>query len=327
MLAGGSGIPRDPAAYQLEPKFDGQRILLTVEDGTVRLTNRAGRDATGVYPELAGLGSSLPGGTMVLDGEVVALDSTGGHSFQRLQRRMHVAPPPARLLAEVPVVFFAFDVLWLDGELLAARPQHERRQVLEALQMEGPAWQTAPVLDATPEELMAACGELGLEGFMAKRLDAPYLPGRRSEAWWKIKCGRRREFVVGGWSAGKRSRASSIGSLAVGCYEAAPAAGAGAGGADPRLFYVGQVGSGLTEDLIVALRDLFAKTSLPTSPFANTPSLAALSFVQPLLVVEVAYTEVTETGTLRQPSLKGLRTEIDAATVTVDEELAARFQL
>ncbi|HUP71237.1 MAG TPA: hypothetical protein VM142_15700 [Acidimicrobiales bacterium] len=325
MLAGGSGVPRDPAAYQLEPKFDGQRILLTVEDGTIRLTNRAGRDATGVYPELAGLGSSLPGRTMVLDGEVVALDSAGGHSFQRLQRRMHVARPPARLLAEVPVVFFAFDVLWLDGEPVTDRPQHERRQVLDALQLEGPSWQTAPVLDATPDQLLAACTELGLEGFMAKRLDAPYLPGRRSAAWWKIKCGRRREFVVGGWSAGKRSRASSIGSLAVGCYDVAPEVAAERG--EPaRLIYAGQVGSGLTEDMIRALRDLFAKTAIPSSPFAGARLVPELCFVQPLLVVEVAYSEVTDSGTLRQPSFKGLRTDLDPVTVVADEEIAARFR-
>lgn len=325
MLAGGSGVPRDPAGYQLEPKFDGQRLILAVDSGAVRLTNRAGRDATSVYPELSPIGAALGGRPVVLDGEVVALDGAGSHSFQRLQRRMHVARPPARLLSEVPVVFFAFDVMWLDGRLLTGLPQSERRQILRSLELRGQTWQTTPVLDATPEELVAACGELGLEGFMAKRLDAPYLPGRRSPAWWKIKCGRRREFVVGGWAAGKGSRSASIGSLAVGCFgmDAPPA-----GDRKPQrpLFYVGQVGSGLTEDLIIALRDLFAKTSLTASPFANTPSVPKLSFVQPLLVVEVAYNEVTDTGTLRQPSLKGLRTDIDAESVTVDDELEARLQ-
>lgn len=324
MLAAGSGVPRDPAAYQLEPKFDGQRLILSVGGGAVSLTNRGGRDATSVYPDLSPIGAALGGRSVVLDGEVVALDGAGSHSFQRLQRRMHVARPPARLLSEVPVVFFAFDVMWLDGELLTGLAQRERRQILQSLELRGQTWQTAPVLDATPEELLSACGELGLEGFMAKRLDAPYLPGRRSPAWSKIKCGRRREFVVGGWSPGKGSRTSSIGSLAVGCFGLGTAVGNGE--AKRPLFYVGQVGSGLTEDLILALRDLFAKTALSTSPFANTPSVPKLSFVQPLLVVEVAYNEVTDTGTLRQPSLKGLRTDIDAENVTVDDELAARLQ-
>lgn len=325
MLAGGNGIPRDPPAYQMEPKFDGQRLILTVDSGAVRLTNRAGRDATAVYPDLSPIGAALGGRSVVLDGEVVALDEAGSHSFQRLQRRMHVARPPARLLSEVPVVFFAFDVMWLGGDLLTALAQRERRQILQSLELRGQTWQTAPVLDATPEELLAACGELGLEGFMAKRLDAPYLPGRRSAAWSKIKCGRRREFVVGGWAAGKGSRSASIGSLAVGCFgvDTAPV---GDGEPQRPLFYAGQVGSGLTEDLILALRDLFAKTSRATSPFVNTPSVPRLSFVEPLLVVEVAYTEVTDTGTLRQPSLKGIRTDIEAETVTVDDELAARLR-
>ncbi|HVE47135.1 MAG TPA: hypothetical protein VNA57_10375 [Acidimicrobiales bacterium] len=323
MLAGGNGIPTDPAAYQLEPKFDGQRIILTVADGLVGLNNRAGRDATAVYPELSGVGASLGGRPVVLDGEVVAPDDQGSHSFQRLQRRMHVARPAARLLSEVPVVFFAFDVLWLDGQLLTGLPQHERRQVLRSLELRGPAWQTAPVVDATPEELVAACNDLGLEGFMAKRLDASYLPGRRSPAWRKIKCGRRRELIVGGWSPGKGSRTSSIGSLAVGCYDVAPETAAGRG--EPaRLIYAGQVGSGLTEDMIGALRDLFAKTAIASSPFATTRLPPGLSFVQPLLVVEVAYSEVTDMGTLRQPSFKGLRTDLDPMTVVADEEIATR---
>ena len=328
MLAGGNGVPPEPEAYQFEPKLDGQRIVVTVDGLQVGLSNRAGRDATAVYPEIGALGAALGGNRgAVLDGEVVANDAAGRPSFQRLQRRMHVTAPSARLQSEVPVVLVVFDVLWLDGTAVTDRPQRERRLLLEALSLRGPSWQTAPVLDATPQELLAACAEVGLEGFMAKRLDAPYLPGRRSAAWWKVKCGRRREFVVGGWSRGKGSRATTIGSLALGCYDVGPKA-AEDRGRPARLFYVGQVGSGLTEDLIAALRELFAKTARPASPFTDprpAPALS-LSFVEPLLVVEVNYTEVTEAGTLRQPSFKGLRTDIDPTEVTVDEELAARFQ-
>ncbi|MEO7837071.1 MAG: DNA ligase [Acidimicrobiales bacterium] len=320
-------MPLDPAAYQLEPKFDGQRLLVTIDDGVVRLANRAGRDTTGVYPELAGLGVALGRGrAAVLDGEVVAGDATGHPSFQRLQQRMHVGAPSARLLTDVPVVFAAFDVLWLDGDLLTGRPQCERRRILETLELRGPAWQTAPVLVATPEELMSACTQMGLEGFMAKRLDAPYHPGRRSAAWWKMKFGRRRDFVVGGWSPGRGSRSDTIGSLAVGCYDIGAAAGTDEGRVG-RLFYVGQVGSGLTDDLIRALGDLFKKTALATSPFVNGGAVPRLSFVEPVLVVEVAYTEATLSGTLRQPVFKGLRTDVDASEVTVDDELAGRLGL
>lgn len=158
---------------------------------------------------------------------------------------------------------------------------------------------------------------------MAKRLDAPYEPGKRSPAWSKIKCGRRREFVVGGWSTGHGSRQTSIGSLALGCYDLARDE-AERQNRPQRLFYVGQAGSGLNEDMIRQLTRLFGQIEAPEPPFVNPPRLV-LHWVQPLLVVEIAYTEVTEAGTLRQPSIKGLRTDVIASEVTWDEEIAERF--
>ncbi|MDQ1399741.1 MAG: bifunctional non-ous end joining protein LigD, partial [Acidimicrobiaceae bacterium] len=259
----------------------------------------------------------------VLDGEVVTFNEKGQTSFQRLQRRMHVAQPTAELLAEVPVVFVAFDILWFDDEWLIGCPQHERTRILATLGLKGSAWQTAPILNAAPDELVEACRDLGLEGFMAKQLDAPYQPGKRSPAWSKIKCGRRREFVVGGWSTGQGSRQSSIGSLALGCYDLTPDE-AERRRRPPRLFYVGQAGSGLNEEMIRQLSRLFAHIKAPESPFVNPPKLA-LDWVQPLLVVEIAYTEVTEAGTLRQPSIKGMRTDVIAGDVTWDDEIADRF--
>ncbi|MEA2825811.1 MAG: bifunctional non-ous end joining protein LigD [Actinomycetota bacterium] len=324
MLAGGTGAPPNPAGWMFEPKLDGQRIIAIVEDGHVTLTNRRGLEATATFPEVEGLAGALAPRAVVLDGEVVAFNEKGQTSFQRLQRRMHVVQPTARLLAETPVSFVAFDVLWLDGELLVDRPQSERRRILDGLGLKGRAWQTAPVLDATPDELLQACRDAGLEGFMAKRVDAPYLPGRRSTAWSKIKCGRRREFVVGGWSTGTGSRESSIGSLALGAYDVTSDEAEAAGDRRQRLFYVGQAGSGLNEDMIGQLTRLFAQIEVPASPFVNPPR-ARLHWVRPMLVVEVAYTEVTEAGTLRQPSIKGLRTDVIATDVTWDDEIAEAF--
>ena len=322
MLAGGNGIPTNPEAHQLEPKLDGQRILVTVEPTCVTVTNRRGGEISS-YPELAGLADALAPHAAVLDGEVVTFNEKGQTSFQRLQRRMHVAQPNIDLLTEVPAVFVAFDILWLDDEWIIGCPQHERTRILRTLGVSGPAWQTAPILDATPAELVEACRDLGLEGFMAKRLDAPYEPGKRSPAWSKIKCGRRREFVVGGWSTGHGSRQTSIGSLALGCYDLTPAE-AEQRGRPQRLFYVGQAGSGLNEDMIRQLARLFSQIELTEPALVNPPRLV-LHWVQPLLVVEIAYTEVTEAGTLRQPSIKGLRTDVIASEVTWDEEIADRF--
>lgn len=319
MLAGGVGVPPHPEAYQLEPKLDGQRVVVTAEATLVTLTNRRGGEIT-AYPEVAGLAASLPGHAAVLDGEVVTFDAAGRTSFQRLQRRMHVARPSSSLVTECPAVFVAFDVLWLDGESLVGRAQSERRMVLDDLGLAGRSWQTAPVLDASPAEALEACQALGLEGFMAKHRDAPYQPGRRSTAWWKIKCVRQRELVVGGWSPGQGGRAKSIGSLALGCFDVGPEE-AERRGRPAELVYVGQAGSGLTEVMIAQLRRLFDQISLEDSPFAN-PLPLALRFVRPLLVVEVAYTEVTAEGLLRQPSIKGLRTDIVATEVVADDDLA-----
>ncbi|MDP9453281.1 MAG: hypothetical protein M3P97_07835 [Actinomycetota bacterium] len=319
MLAGGRGVPPGTGAHLFEPKLDGQRVVATVEAGQVVLANRRGGEISATYPELAGLAGALGGRPAVLDGEVVAFDDRARSSFQRLQRRMHVARPPAQLLADTPVVFVAFDVLWLDGALLVERPQQERRRVLEDLALRAPVVQTVPLLDAAPEELLDACRQVGLEGFMAKHRDAPYLPGRRSTAWSKVKCGRRRELVVGGWSPGQGSRSSSIGSLALGCFDVGPEEAARRGQA-ARLRYLGQAGSGLTEATIAQLRRLFDQIEIPTSPFAEKPPVP-LRFVRPLLVVEVAYSEVTGSGLLRQPSIKGLRTDVVAEEVVADADL------
>jgi bifunctional non-homologous end joining protein LigD len=216
-------------------------------------------------------------------------------------------------------------VLWLDGELLVERPQVERRRILESLSLRGATWQTAPVLDAPVVELLAAAKSLGLEGYMAKRLDAPYVPGARTSSWWKVKAGRReRSFVVGGWSEGLGSRQHSIGSLALGVHDVSGEE-AERRGRPQRLFYVGQAGSGLTEEMIRQLRRLFEQIATDSSPFDNAPPIP-INYVGPLLVVDVAYTEVTDSGTLRQPALKGLRTDIVALDVTWDDEIAPYFE-
>jgi bifunctional non-homologous end joining protein LigD len=298
------------------------RAVVTVHEGEVSIASRLGNDVTGGYPELAALAADLHGRSAVLDGEIVAFDPSNGRpSFQRLQRRMHVRSPSVPLRRDVPVQLLLFDVLWLDGELVAERPQAERRAVLVDLGLDGPGWHTSPLVPpASPSDLLAACRETGMEGYVAKRADAAYLPGRRSSAWVKVKCVNRREFVVGGWSAGQGGRSGSIGSLAVGCWGLDPATGTSTG----RLHYVGLVGSGLSQDLIRQLGEVFARTARTASPFAEK-LVGELRFVEPLLVAEVAYNEVTEGGTLRQPSLQGFRTDLNPGEVLADEDLQAVF--
>ena len=318
MLAASTAPPPTFDGWIIEPKWDGVRAVVTVHDGQVSIASRLGNDVTGGYPELAGLAGALGGRSAVLDGEIVAFDErTGRPSFQRLQRRMHVRSPGAALRREVPVQLLVFDVLWLDGDPVFEKPQAERRGVLEGLALDGPWWHTSPLVPpASPAELLDACRKTGMEGYVAKRADAAYLPGRRSTAWIKVKCVKRREFVVGGWSEGQGGRSGSIGSLALGCWGLDRETGTSTG----KLHYVGLVGSGLSQDLIRQLTEVFARTGRDDSPFAEK-LIGRLHFAEPLLVAEVAYNEVTESGTLRQPSLQGFRTDLRAAEVLADEDL------
>ncbi|MGH8914975.1 MAG: non-homologous end-joining DNA ligase [Acidimicrobiia bacterium] len=320
MLAGSTGIPADPAGWLFEPKWDGVRAVVRVWDRRVALSSRLGNDVTAGYPELVALGPALRDHAAVLDGEIVAFDDRGRPSFERLQRRMHVRGPNRVLMAEVPVLYVIFDLLWLDGRLLTGEPFVERRRQLEALELKGPNWQVSHLLPEAPDDdLLAACRQVGLEGYVGKLASATYSVGKRSKAWTKVKCVRRREFVVGGWSEGSGGRSGQIGSLAVGWVDPDVPSPLGHPFA---LRYAGQVGSGLSEFLLRHLGAAFKERASQTSPFVPPPAPpAGLHFVRPDLVVEVLFNEITTAGVLRQPSLKGLRDDLDPASVEWSEEL------
>jgi bifunctional non-homologous end joining protein LigD len=309
MLAGAGAVPRT-GDWLVEPKWDGVRSIVTVENGNVRLTSRNSNDITAAYPELVAPPAALAGRDVVLDGELVALDAAGRPNFGLLQRRMHVRHPAPALVQEVPVDLAIFDVLWVDGTAVTSRTQAERRRILDDLAIAQPPWITSPLLDLPPgDELLEACRALGMEGFVAKRADARYLEGQRTDAWIKVKCTRRREFVVGGWSEGRGGRTGSLGSLALGVHHRGV------------LYFVGMVGSGLSNADLDAFSRLAGSLARDASPFAN-PVLPGVRFLDPVLVAEVTFSEVTTGGTLRHPVLIGFRTDINAADVVVDAELA-----
>src|SRR5262249_40425892 len=141
------------------------------------------------FPELRALGEALGQTEVVLDGEVVALNERGVPSFEVLQPRMQAGSAAAarKLVAERPVVCMLFDLLWLDGHSTCELPYHDRRELLHRLGLTGPAWQTPPATVGNGDAVLATARELGLEGVVAKRLDSPYLPGKRSDAWRKVK--------------------------------------------------------------------------------------------------------------------------------------------
>ena len=310
-------------AWLHEVKWDGMRLIVSVEDdGTghpqVRLTSANGKDATASYPELAGLGEALGVRSAVLDGEVVAFDDSGRPDFGRLQQRMHIADPrqAAERAAAVPAVLLLFDLLALDGTDICDLPLTERRRLLEDLVEPGPHWQVPPAY-ADGIALLDAAHERHLEGVVSKRRTSSYRPGTRTKEWVKVKVRRRQEFVVGGWAPGEGGRGGRIGGLLVGYHDQRTPPGATPG----PLRYAGRVGSGLTDQEIELLADHFARHTVDRCPFDPPPPRLhahGAVWVQPTMVVEVAFAEWTGDGRLRHPSYAGRRDDVDPGAVTAE---------
>ncbi len=310
MLASPGELPGDDEpgwAYEL--KWDGIRALAFVEDGQVRLVSRLGRDMTRAYPELHRLSGPPSWSRAVLDGEIVAFDPAGRPSFELLQQRMHVtaAIRAARLAAAVPVTYLAFDLLSLDGEGMLTAGYASRRSALEGLGLPGPYWQVPPAFTGyRGADVLAASGQHGLEGVVAKRLDSRYEPGIRSAAWRKVKNTYRQEVVIGGWKPGEGARSGQIGSLLIGVY--GPAG----------LEYAGHVGTGFTAATLYRLGQLLRPLRRDSPPFGTAiPAEHARNviWVQPELVAEVEFTGWTSAGRMRAASYKGLRPDKEPGSV------------
>src|SRR5581483_4920480 len=294
-------IPVDESGWAFEIKWDGMRIITVIRPGRFSLHTSSAIDATGRFPELHALAGELEDHTVVLDGEVVALDANGTPSFGRLQQRMHVAGASEirRRLDAVPITYVVFDLLHLDGHDVMPLPYTDRRALLFELVADGGCW-TVPRHRGAGEgaALYAAAEARGLEGVMAKRVDSPYLPGKRSPAWRKVKTRLRQEFVVGGWQPGEGNRRGRLGSLLLGVYD---------GGV---LRYCGKVGTGFDARELDRLDARLRPLEIDTPPFDPPPPrliARAARWVRPELVVEVEFGEWTSEGILRHSSYLGLR--------------------
>ena len=306
MLAVAGELPADDAAWAYEMKWDGMRALIGVEGGDVWLTSRAGNDATARFPEIAPIAEALGGVDALLDGELVALDDGGVPSFERLQPRMqaHGRTAVEKGMAAQPVVLMLFDVLWLAGHSTCDLPYRERRELLERLALADRSWQTPPTTYGGGDAVLATSRALGLEGVVAKRVDSPYRPGRRADSWRKVKTTLGQELVVGGWLPGAGRLEGQLGSLLVGYHDDAG-----------DLTFAGRVGSGIDATARERLQRALAPLRRATSPFVVTPKLPAPVWVEPELVVEVAFHEWTSGGVLRAPRFRGVRDDKAAADV------------
>jgi len=311
MLASAADEPFDSPDFIYEPKWDGVRTIAFVDGGEVRLQTRNLLDCTKQYPEGTQAAEALTGAYhAILDGEVVALDEKGVPSFQRLQPRMHVSDESTvrKLRKSTPVIYQVFDILYADGEDLTRKPLRERlRRLDEALTPMG-SIRRSEGFPGTGVALFEAAREQGLEGIVAKRLDSIYQPGARSPAWVKIKAFRTMECVIGGWTAGQGGRTKTLGALLLGVYR------------DGKLQPVGHVGTGFDERTLRDLLKLLEEHESPTSPFATQPRTnQPARWCLPELVCEVEYVEITRDGTLRHPTYRGLRADVDPREVTGEE--------
>jgi bifunctional non-homologous end joining protein LigD len=306
MLARSGGLPRDEQAWAFEVKWDGIRTLLFCDHGHIELQGRNGTDFTPRYPEVRELARELGARRIILDGEIVAFDEAGRPSFERLQSRMHLGSDSAvkRRMRDIPATYVAFDLLYLDGRPTMALTYEERREVLEALGLEGPAWRVPAYHPGDGSSLLAATKELGIEGIVAKRLSSTYEPGRRSSGWVKIKNICEQDVVIGGWAPGEGRRSGHVGALVTGLYD---------GG---KLVYAGKVGTGFTDRTLAILERELAPLRRGSSPFEGRAAPKGTIFVEPRLVARVELREWTKGGTMRAPSFKGLRDDIDPQDCT-----------
>lgn len=305
MLAESEEAASSDPNWLYEPKVDGYRVIAFVQDGTVRLQSRRGIDLTAAFPEVVADLATQAVDSMIVDGEIVALDATTGRpSFNHLQNRRELKTPTevAAAQREAPVVMLCFDLLHFAGINLRGSPYIDRRRYLSQCLLTTPHLQLVHASD-NAEKLYAASLAAGFEGIVAKRKDSTYQPGKRTNAWLKIKATQTAEFVVGGYTKGKGAR-EALGSLLLGYWSG------------NKLHFAGHVGSGLDDRVIADLGKRFGKLERKAQPFVEKPPLQRpTTWLDPELVVEVTFAEWTPDGMLRAPVFQRVRDDIESRSI------------
>ncbi|MFT4077019.1 MAG: DNA ligase D [Asticcacaulis sp.] len=289
-----------------EVKFDGYRTLAYVEDGHVRMLTRTGLDWTPKFQALADRLEGLGVKSAIIDGEIVALNAVGRSSFTELKNALSAGQ-------SADLQYYVFDLLHLNGEDLRGLPLLDRKtrlaDLLKGKSFEGRINFSDHFFEADTGFLNKICG-MEMEGLLCKRADAPYVSGR-AKAWLKVKCHKRQEFVIGGFSDPTHAE-RGIGAILLGYYE------------EEKFVYAGKCGTGFDRETSVALRKALDRLEAAQSPYDDklpADARRGVHYVTPKLVCEVEFTEWTDDGRLRHPSFQGLREDKPAQEVGRDREL------
>ncbi|MGH9044599.1 MAG: non-homologous end-joining DNA ligase [Acidimicrobiales bacterium] len=311
MLCRSGELPTTSRGWRFEFKWDGVRAISYVEGGRIGIRSRNGLDVTGVYPELSEVGRLFGSRQAVLDGEIVAFDSTGRPNFGTLQQRMHVRDRVgARRLSErVSVTYLVFDVLHLDGRATLDLSYDERRRLLDSIGLSGDHCVVPSTHRGRPSSVLEAALTNGLEGVVCKRSTSSYRPGVRSREWIKVRGFKTQEVVLAGYTAGAGARSRTFGALLLGVPE------------ERGLRYVGKVGSGFSDDELTDLSRRLVSLRTPKSSFGDslgTLKVGRVNWVLPTLVGEVRFSERTSSGKLRQPVWRGLRPDKSPDDIVIE---------
>lgn len=287
--------PFNSARHLFEIKWDGTRCLLFKKGQEIRLQNRRLEIITQRYPELQVLAKQIEARNAILDGELVVL-SEGLTDFRKLQQREHIADPTKILLLsqKIPVTYVAFDIIFLNDNQLMELPLTDRKERLSGILRESPHLIVSRFIQEQGQAYLQKVVSQGLEGIMAKTLTGPYLIGRRSRLWLKIKPRQEKECAVIGFSQGSGARRSTFGALLLATQE-------------PQGWkYRGKVGSGFSGADLEGLTARLQGLRIATSPLLHPPQVRGAQWVRPELWVRVRFQEETSRGHFRAPVFVGM---------------------
>lgn len=300
MLARPADKPPDSKDYVYEVKWDGLRALISLDEGQVTIRGRNGTDYTRQFPELRIPEEAFRATSALFDGEIVCLEADGRPVFRNVIHRMQQKAEGAieRARGKFPAVCYVFDCLYLDGRPIVNEPLTRRREWLEDAIKKDSAYRVSGVVEDGPA-FFEAVKQMGLEGIMAKHRASTYQPGKRSEAWLKVKARQTVECIIIGYTKGKGDRAASFGAVHLARLEA------------DGLKYVGKAGSGFDDDSLPEVAAELAKLRTIPRPIQEKPLDDARSvWVESKLVCEVAFASWTRDGMLREPVFVRLRPDL-----------------